>query len=75
MALVKKFTKIGNSWGLILPSEIMQVSGVTPDSEVEISVKGNQIILKPTRIKDHQVMKTFMGVLEDYNETFKKLAK
>jgi antitoxin component of MazEF toxin-antitoxin module len=75
MVLVKKLTKIGNSYGVILPTEIMKVSGVTPHSQLEISVKDNQIVLKPTDLKDHRLMKAFMGVLEDFDKTFKKLAK
>jgi antitoxin component of MazEF toxin-antitoxin module len=75
MALMKKVRKIGNSYGIILPTEIMEVAGISKDAELEISVKENQIILKPASLKDHKVMKTFLKVLEDYNETFKKLAK
>lgn len=75
MALIKKLIKIGNSWGVILPSEILKVAGVNEDSEVEITVKENQIILKPSNLKDHKVMKAFLGVLHDYDKTFQKLAK
>ena len=75
MALTKKLTKIGNSSGVILPSEILKVVGIEEDTEIQISIKDHQIILEPIRLKDHRIMKTFMGVLQDYNETFKKLAQ
>ncbi len=75
MVLVKKLTKIGNSWGVILPAEILKVAGITGKSKVEISVKEDQIVITPTNLKDHKVMQTFMGVLKDYDETLKKLAK
>lgn len=75
MALVKKLSKIGNSYGVILPSDILEVAGLSKDSNIEISVKARQIIIKPTRLKDHKVLKTFMKVVEDYQETFQKLAK
>ncbi|MBI3540672.1 MAG: AbrB/MazE/SpoVT family DNA-binding domain-containing protein [Deltaproteobacteria bacterium] len=75
MALVKKLTKIGNSLGIILPTEILRVAGMDTDSEVEISVKDNEVLLRPTKLKDHKVMKTFMGVVKDYDQTLRKLAK
>jgi antitoxin component of MazEF toxin-antitoxin module len=75
MALVKKFTKIGNSTGIILPADILKVAGMNEDSEVEVEVKGHQIVLSPANLKDHKVMKTFLKVIQDYGETFKKLAK
>jgi antitoxin component of MazEF toxin-antitoxin module len=75
MALVKKLTKIGNSTGVILPADILKVAGISEDAEVQISVKEHQIILEPANLKDHKVMKTFLGVLEDFDETLKKLAK
>jgi len=75
MALVKKFSKVGNSVGMIFPSEFLNAAGLNLESEMEISFKENKIILEPTNMKDHKILKTFMGVLKDYDETFKKLAK
>jgi len=75
MTLIKKLSKIGNSYGIILPTELLEVTGLSKDSEIEISVKENKIILTPTNLKDHKVMKTFMTVLRDFDDTFKKLAK
>jgi antitoxin component of MazEF toxin-antitoxin module len=75
MALVKKLTKIGNSTGIILPSDILKVAGLSDDAEVQISVKENQIILEPANLKDRKVMKTFLSVIEDFDATLKKLAK
>lgn len=75
MALIKKLTKIGNSWGVILPGEIMEAAGLSKDSDVEISVNEHQIILRPTHLKDHKIMNTFMKVIKEYDETFQKLAK
>lgn len=75
MALVKKLTKIGNSTGIILPSDVLKLVGIDDDSEVQISTKDHQIILEPANLKDRQVMETFLSVLEDYDDTLKKLAK
>lgn len=75
MALVKKLTRIGNSWGIILPAELMKVTGIDENSSVELTVKDHTIELSPVSIKDQKVMKTFLGVLQDFDDTFKKLAK
>ncbi len=76
MALLKKLSRIGNSYGIILPADVLKVVGLDENSEVEITInQKKQIIIKPTHLKDHKIMNTFMGVLEDYDDTFKKLAK
>lgn len=75
MALLKKLTKIGNSTGVIFPADLMKLAGIDENSEVSLSIRGDGILVKPVRIKDHKILKTFMGVLEDFDATFKKLAK
>ena len=75
MALTKKLTRIGNSMGIVLPADLLDMVGIGENQEVSLSLKGDGILLKPVRLKDHKIMKTFMSVLEDYNNTFKKLAK
>lgn len=74
MALTKKLTKIGNSKGVILSNEILKMADMEDQEEVEIVTKPHEIIIKPTHMKDHKVRKAFMKVLEDFDETFKKLA-
>ncbi len=74
MALTKKLTKIGNSKGVILSSDVLQMADMEDQEEVEIVTKPHEIIIKPAHLKDHKVRKAFMKVLEDFDETFKKLA-
>ena len=73
MTLTKKLTKIGNSWGVILPSEILNLAGI--QSEVQIEAKPGKISLTPIGLEEHKVMKTFLSVLRDYDGTLAKLAK
>ena len=75
MALVKKLIRIGNSLGVILPSEILKIAGLDGDSEIEIAAEEGRVLLRTTRLKDHKIMKTFMSVVKDYDETLKKLEK
>ena len=75
MALVKKLTKIGNSCGLIVPREFMESAGLSEKSQVELEIRGDELVVRPARLKDYKVMKTFMTVVRDYDKLFKKLAK
>ena len=74
MALVKKITKIGNSYGLILPSDIMELIGLKPDSEIEITVEKGGLLIHPTREEDHLIMEAFGQFVSEYDETLRKLA-
>jgi putative addiction module antidote len=75
MSLVKKITKIGNSYGLILPSEIMALVDINPDDEVEISVAQGGLLIHPTKQEDQEVIKAFNDFINRYDETLSKLAQ
>ena len=49
MPFVKKLTRMGNSTGLILDRPILQQVDIQPDAEVEVSVEGNAIVIRPHR--------------------------
>ena len=74
MALVKKITKIGNSYGVILPSDVMSLVGLSPDDEVEITVEKGGVLLQHTRKQNHLIMDAFRQFVDEYDDTLKKLA-
>jgi antitoxin component of MazEF toxin-antitoxin module len=49
MPFVKKLSRLGNSTGLILDRPILQQVDIAPDSEVEVSVENNAIVIRPHR--------------------------
>jgi antitoxin MazE len=49
MPLVKKLIRVGDSTGVILDRAILQRVDIEPDSEVEVSVEGNAIVIRPYR--------------------------
>ena len=49
MPLVKKLIHLGDSTGLVLDLPILQQVDIEPDSEVEVSVEGNAIVIRPHR--------------------------
>lgn len=74
MALEKKITKIGNSYGLIIPSDIMDLVGITPDSEVEITIDHGALLIHPTHKEDKLITQAFTKFVEQFGETLQKLA-
>lgn len=77
MALVKKLSKIGNSYGVILPNEILKATGFSPSDELEIEAQDNCIILRP-RFKntqgDKKVMQAMARFIKKYRRDLEKLA-
>ncbi len=49
MLLVKKLIRVGDSTGVILDRAILRQVDIEPDSEVEVSVEGNAIVIRPHR--------------------------
>ncbi len=78
MALVKKVTKIGNSWGVIFSSEMMNLSGIKPGSECEVEVAPYEIRLRLSQtgdnLKDHRVASAMSHFIKKYRQDLKKLA-
>jgi putative addiction module antidote len=77
MALVKKLTKIGNSWGVILPAEVLKISGLEPTGECEIEVDRKGVLLRPhlkENKKDKKVIEAMSRFIKKYRNDLKKLA-
>ena len=78
MALVKKLTKIGNSWGVILSSEIMDISEIKPGVDLQIEVLPQEIRIKPCitgdDLKDRRVAKATERFIKKYRDDLKRLA-
>jgi antitoxin component of MazEF toxin-antitoxin module len=79
MALIKKLTKIGNSWGVILSIDLMKLAGFEPDDEYEIEVEEGAILLRPHRTKeekkDKRIMETMERLVRKYRGDLEKLLR
>jgi len=49
---------VGNSWGLILPKEILELLGVEPP-EVEVEVVGNTLVVSATDVAPEEIAASF----------------
>lgn len=50
----RRLTKIGNSWGLILPKEVLDLLEIEPP-EVEVQLVGNNLVVSPPDISSEEV--------------------
>lgn len=49
MPFVKRLTRIGNSAGLVLDQPFLRQLDLTTESEVEVTIENNAIVVKPHR--------------------------
>ena len=77
MALIKKLTKIGNSYGVILPSEVLKLAGMEFDSELDVTVEKEGVLIRPRKFqdkRDKRVMEAMARFIKKYRHDLKKLA-
>ncbi len=78
--MIAKIQKWGNSHGIRIPQHILSAISVGEDHEVDISVKGNAVIIRPCKTpKKVSIEELFLGYDGDYMpvecETEKPLGK
>lgn len=75
----RKVTKIGNSFGVTLPNELLRQVGLSQGDDVQIKVKDGKIVLqKKERITlpdgvDPEFMNILNDVIKEHNKAFKGL--
>lgn len=81
MGMVKKLTKIGSSSALIIDKALMEILGISQNSDVEIHTDGRSLIVTPV-LPDkayenlpNAVKKAFEKSLHEDHEVYKKLAE
>ena len=73
----KRLQAIGNSAGIIIDKPILELLGITPDTELELSTDGERLIITPVPAKPRRsrVAVAQERVLRAHEKTFRKLAK
>jgi antitoxin component of MazEF toxin-antitoxin module len=78
----KKLTKHGNSVALIIDKALLKLLKMDESTIVTIAIKDNTLLITPTKKKSKGTTKKAKngnaltdGLIEEYKETFKKLAK
>jgi len=71
--MTKKLTKHGNSLALVIDRPILELVGIDPDTELEISTDGQVLIVSPVRDAKHR--KKFAAALEKVNQKYGRALK
>lgn len=80
MAITKKLSRVGKSYSLIIDKNIMQLLDINPETDLEISIQGNSLLVTPSKkeeLVDHKkkIRNAFQQSLEQYGVVYKKLAQ
>ena len=75
--MTKTLTRSGNSLALVIDKPLLEATGITADSQLEVSTDGDVIIISPVRSKKRTA--TLRRILEDLDHehagAFKRLAE
>jgi antitoxin MazE len=74
--MVKRLTKIGNSYGVIIDKPILELLKIDRDTALEISTDGEALVLRPIRgDRAIRMREAIEQIGDDHAEAFEKLAK
>ena len=75
--MTKRLQAIGNSAGIIIDKPILELLGITPETELELSTDGQRLIITPVSEKSRRsrVARLQARVIASHEKTFRKLAK
>jgi antitoxin component of MazEF toxin-antitoxin module len=75
--MIKKLTKHGNSYAIVIDKAILELIRATPETPFEVVSDGRSLVLTPVR--DSKTEKKFERALKDVHQRFgsamKKLAE
>jgi len=75
--MIKTLTRTGNSLALVIDKALLEATGITADSPLEVSTDGDVIVISPVRSKRRTAR--LRAILEDLDRehagAFKRLAE
>ncbi len=75
--MIKKLQSHGNSQALVIDKPLMEVLGIDTDSELQVTVSGNSLIITPVNVGvgKKRVIETIDRLRPRYGEMLKRLAE
>lgn len=74
--MIKKLSAVGNSLGLIIERPILELLGITKDTELEVKTDGEALIIRPAKLgKKERIRVSTKRMMDVHRETLRKLAK
>lgn len=73
----RRLAKIGNSWGLILPKEILDLLGVPAGGEVDVELVGNTLVVAAVDVAptDLEASLAYLASRRERVEVYRRLAE
>ncbi|MDP9343826.1 MAG: AbrB/MazE/SpoVT family DNA-binding domain-containing protein [Actinomycetota bacterium] len=73
----RRLTRIGNSWGLILPREVLELLGIEGNSDVEIELAGNTLLVTPpgSSREEIEAALAYLASKRERAEVYRRLAE
>jgi len=73
----KRLTKTGNSLALVLDRELLEKTGITSETVLDVSTDGDVIVVSPRRTKarTEKLRNAMSRADERYSGVFRRLAK
>lgn len=76
--MTKKLMKVGNTQAIVIDKPIMDLLGITMETELEIRTDGRGLFIQPVLTEEERkrrVLAAWRKVMVDHGETLKKLAE
>lgn len=74
--MIKKLIPVGNSLGLVIDKPILDLLKITPDTSLEISTDGANLVIRPVRTGHAgRVQAATRAVMKNHDRTLRKLAE
>ena len=74
--MIKKLSAVGNSLGLIIERPILELLGITKDTELEVKTDGEALIIRPAKLgKKERIRASTKRMVDVHRGTLRKLAK
>jgi antitoxin component of MazEF toxin-antitoxin module len=71
--MIKKLTKHGNSWALVIDKPVLELLNIQPDTPLEIRTDGQTLLVSPSR--DVKRTAKFKAAMEKTNRRYAKALK
>jgi antitoxin component of MazEF toxin-antitoxin module len=75
MITEKHLTKIGNSLGIIISSDMLQESGIQETDKVQVKVIAGKIEIEPVKKREDIIVTAAAKYLQKYRADFKKMSE
>jgi antitoxin component of MazEF toxin-antitoxin module len=76
-SMVKTLQKYGNSYALIIDKAILDATGITPETQLKVTVLGDSLTITPSNVGlgRERVDEIMSRVERDYGKALKKLSE